>query len=93
MDDWLEILAESSNFSKLTSLDLSNNYIKDQVVRTLSQSPMFSSLTYIDVSNNRVKYEGALSLAKSDFLVSLKRLKLSSYNDIQADELLALRRS
>ena len=44
-DDWVTALPESSNFHKLTALDLRFNCIGDEDVRILAESPYLSNLT------------------------------------------------
>jgi len=55
-DDWVTALAESSNFNKLTALDLRFNCIGDEGVRILAKSPYLSNLTHLDLNLTAFPY-------------------------------------
>ena len=65
---WLKVLADTSNFSKLTALNLSSNHIGDEGVYFLLQSQNLGSLIYLYMFYNFVKIGGALALASSEVL-------------------------
>jgi len=75
----LRVLAESRNFSRLATLDLSYNKIRDEGVRILSQSANLSSLTNLDLSYNLnwICKDAAHTLANSECLGRLTHLRMS----------------
>jgi len=89
---WLKVLADTSNFSKLTALNLCCNNIGDEGVYFLLQSQNLGSLIYLYMFDNFVKIGGALALASSEFLGRLMYLDLSS-NKIDVVGLQALLQS
>ena len=59
MDCRLRVLAASSNFNNMISLDASYNAIGSDGMMFLSQSPFLSSLIYLDLRYNRIRDAGA----------------------------------
>ena len=84
-DDWVTALPESSNFHKLTALDLRLNCIGDEGVRILAESPYLSNLTafpYTLTILSRSTEEQRDLRARTPHTTNIHRLPLHTYHPI-----------
>jgi Ran GTPase-activating protein (RanGAP) involved in mRNA processing and transport len=76
LPDVLQELASSPYLARLTTLDLSDNWINDTGAAVLSASPVLAHLSTLDLSLNRIGDAGAEALAASPHLRQLTWLVL-----------------
>ena len=86
------LLAASPILRRLTYLDLSNNFLRDQGARLLAESPNVVNLEGLNLSSTGMGDAGACALAASRHLIGLRELYLCD-NRIGQTGLRALERS
>jgi uncharacterized protein (TIGR02996 family) len=70
------ILTQSSHFSGLSTLDLTNNHVGPAELQMLAASPHLAGLTVLRLGGNGVRDAGARALADSPYVTRLVELDL-----------------
>ncbi|KAG2378430.1 hypothetical protein C9374_008069 [Naegleria lovaniensis] len=73
-------LIQSSNFSKLTELNLANNFLGSEGAKVIAACPNMTNLKVLNIEKTAVGYDdGLLSLLQSPYIVNLTSLNISGH--------------
>jgi hypothetical protein len=78
------IITNYKNLSKLSSINLSDNYISDKSMQYLSESKFISQLDYLDLANNNIGDNGVKYFFESKFQINIININLA-HNNINSD--------